>query len=128
MKKKLGHIRKKIDDIQIGLLRFRDDQDQVTLHVKAKSNEDDSVNCIIAGNADLSKLANRSVNLVQKYENDFLYISGQVKEKAGKNQKMLSFKIIRACWFIRKSKGTLSWLQEKYIYDIFPDDELELAS
>ncbi len=115
MKKKLVHIQKKIDDIQVGLLRFRDDQDQVTFHVKAKSNEDDLVNCIISGNADLSKLANRNVNLVQKYENDYLYISGQVEEKEGNSKKMLSFKIIRACWFIRKSKGTLSWLQEKYI-------------
>lgn len=128
MKKKLVHIQKKIDDIQVGLLRFRDDHDQVTLQVKAQSNEDDLVNCIIAGNTDLSKLANRNVNLVQKYENDYLYISGQVEEKAGKNKKMLSFKIKRACWFIRKSKGTLSWLQEKYIYDVFTDDELELAS
>ena len=126
MKNKLDHIQKKINDIQVGLLRFRDNDEQVSLQVKAKS-EEDSVNCIITGNGDLNKLTNRSVNLVQKCENDYLYISGQLEEKTG-NKKMLSFKIIRACWFIRKSKGTLSWLQEKYIYDSLPDEELELAS
>ena len=126
MKKELGHIQKRINDIQVGLLRFRHNDEQVTLQVKAKSNED-SVNCIITGNGDLNKLTNGSVNLVQKCGNDYLYISGQLEGKAV-NKKMLSFKIIRACWFIRKSKGTLSWLQEKYIYDILPEEELELAS
>ena len=126
MKKKLGQIQNKINNIQVGLLRFRDKDEQVTLQVKAKSDED-SVNCIITGNGDLNKLTNRSVNLVQKCENDYLYISGQLEEKAV-DKKMLSFKIIRACWFVRKSKGTLSWLQEKYIYDILPDEQLELAS
>ena len=127
MKKELSLIRKKINDLQVGLLRFRDNGEQVTLQVKAKSKDDESINCIITGDADLSMLANSNVNLVQKCENDYLYISGKVKEKAT-NRKMLSFKIIRACWFIRKSKGNLSWLQEKYIYDILPDEELELAS
>ncbi len=126
MKKKLDQIQNKINDIQVGLLRFRDKDEQVTLQVKAKSDED-SVNCFITGNGDLNKLTNRSVNLVQKCENDYLYISGQLEEKAV-DKKMLSFKIIRACWFVRKSKGTLSWLQEKYIYDILPDEQLELAS
>ena len=128
MKTMLVHIQKKIDDIQVGLLRFRDNDDQVTLHVNAISSENNSVNCIINDNADLSKLVNRSVNLVQKSDNDYLYISGKVEEKTSKNKKMLSFRILRACWFTKKSKGTLSWLQEKYIYDILPDSELELAS
>ena len=127
MKKELSHIRKKINDLQIGLLRFRDNGEQVTLQVSAKSKEDDTIHCIITGDTELSRLANSNVNLVQKWENDYLYISGRVKEKVS-NQKMLSFKIIRACWFTKKSKGTLSWLQEKYIYDILPDEELELAS
>lgn len=125
---KLLHIKRKIDQIQVGLLRFRDNDDNFTLHVNAKSCENDSVNCVIADNTDLSRLVNKNVNLVQKSKNDYLYISGQVKEKTGINKNILSFKILRACWFTKKTKGSLSWLQEKYIYDILPDRELELAS
>ena len=128
MKTKLLHIKNKIDTIQVGLLRFRDNDDNVTFHVNAKSCENDSVNCVIDDNTDLSRLVNKNVNLVQKSENDYLYISGQVKEKTSLNKNILSFKILRACWFTKKSKGSLSWLQEKYIYDILPDRELELAS
>ena len=128
METKLVHIKKKIDAIQVGLLRFRDKDDNITFHVNAKSCENNSVNCVIADNTDLSRLVNKNVNLVQKSENDYLYISGQVKEKTGKNKNILSFRIVRACWFTKKSRGNLSWLQEKYIYDILPDRELELAS
>ena len=128
MNTKLAHIQKKIDSIQVGLLRFRDNDDQLTFHVNARSSENNSINCIINDNADLSMFVNRNVNLVQKSENDYLYISGQVEEKTDMNKKMLSFRILRACWFTKKSKGTLSWLQEKYIYDLLPDRELELAS
>lgn len=128
MNTKLLHIKNKIDTIQVGLLRFRDNDDNVTFHVNAKSCENDSVNCVIDDNTDLSRLVNKNVNLVQKSENDYLYISGQVKEKTSLNKNILSFKILRACWFTKKSKGSLSWLQEKYIYDILPDRELELAS
>ncbi|MGK2863622.1 MAG: hypothetical protein ACSLE0_16945 [Chitinophagaceae bacterium] len=127
MKKNLGPIKRKLDHIQAGLLRFRDNDEQVTLQVNAKSNLDDSINCIITGDVDLNKLPVKLVNLVQKSENDYIYISGEIHQTPG-NHKMISFKVIRGCWFVRKSKGTMTWLQEKYIYNKLADVELELAS
>ncbi len=127
MNKKLHYINQKIDAIQFALLRYHDKEDRVTMHVKAKTN-DDTLICTTAGNTDLKKLVNKKVNLIQKSEDDYLYISGEVKERSDKNKKTLFISIVKACWFIRKSRGTLSWLQEKHIYDISPQDDLELAS
>ena len=77
---------------------------------------------------DLKKLLNKRVSLIQKSENDYLYIAGKVQEKEGPNKRTIFIHILKACWFVRRSKGTLSWLQEKHIYDIMPQDNLELAS
>ena len=98
------------------------------MHVTAKSNEDNTLICITTGSEDLKKLANKRVNLIQKSEDDYLYVSGEVKEKLDRNKKIFFISIVKACWFVRKSRGTLSWLQEKHIYDISPQDDLELAS
>jgi len=125
---KLRHISQKIDDIKFGLLRYQDEKDRVTIHVTAKTNEDNTLICITTGSDDLKKLANKKVNLIQKSADDYLYISGEVKEKSDKNKKALFISIVKACWFVRKSRGTLSWLQEKHIYDMSPQDDLELAS
>lgn len=127
MNKNLHYINQKIDAIQFALLRYQDKEDRVTMHVTAKTN-DDTLICTTTGNTDLKKLVNKKVNLIQKSEDDYLYISGEVKEKPDKNKKTVFISIVKACWFIRKSRGTLSWLQEKHIYDISPADDLELAS
>ncbi len=127
MKKNLDLIKRKLDNIQAGLLRFRNNDDQVTFQVQAKSVGDDSINCIITSDIDFNKMPDKLVSLVQKSDNDYIYISGEIHQNLG-DQKMISFKVIRGCWFVRKSKGTLSWLQEKYIYNNVPEDELELAS
>jgi hypothetical protein len=125
----LGQIHKKIDEIKVGLLRFPDKDTQVSLHVGVKSNgTSDSIDCFIGDNADMKKLISGPVNLIQKSGKNYLYISGEIKRPAHKNNKIFSIRILRACWFVLKSKDSVSWLQEKYIYDIFQGAELELAS
>lgn len=74
MNKKLHCITQKIDNIHFALLRFQDKKDRVTMHVTAKSNEDNTLICITTGSEDLKKLANKRVNLIQKSEDDYLYI------------------------------------------------------
>jgi hypothetical protein len=128
MNKELQHIQRKIDSIQSGLLRFRDKDAQMTLQVRATTNDDHSLNCIVTGNSPRGKLLNRNVNLIQKNHDDFLYINGTVSEEVNKKNKILSIHILKASWFVRKSKGHVSWLQEKYIYENFPREEIELAS
>ena len=126
MNNKLRCISQKINTIQNGLLRYDDAEGRITMHVTARSNDDNSLTCTVPGNTDLKKLINKRVNFIQKSENDYLYISGDVKER--RNKKTVFINILKACWFVRKSKGTLSWLQEKHVYDISLRDDLELAS
>ncbi|RYE27869.1 MAG: hypothetical protein EOP48_34140 [Sphingobacteriales bacterium] len=128
MNKKLHFIREKINAIQSGLVRFQDNDQRVTMHVKATSNDDDTVECFASTDTTMPDLANKRVNLIQKSEDDYLYISGEIKEKMSRNKKVFSMSILKACWFVRKSKGTLTWLQEKHVYDITPQEDISIAS
>jgi len=117
MTNKLHHIQQKIDSIQFGLLRLRDDDSSNTWQVKTTTNEDNSLNCIITDEFPRRRLVNKNVNLIQKYRDDYLYITGTVDEEVNRKSKILSIRILKACWFVRKSRGGVSWLQEKYIYE-----------
>jgi hypothetical protein len=128
MNKELLYIQQKIDSIQSGLLRFRDKDAQMTLQVRATTNDDDSLNCIVTDNSPRNKLLNRNVNLIQKNHDDYLYINGTVSEEINKKNKILSIHILKASWFVRKSEGNVSWLQEKYIYENLPRQKIEMAS
>lgn len=128
MNKKLRYISQKIDAIQLGLLRYHDKKDRITMHVKARTHDDHSLICTISANDDLKKLRNKKVNFIQKSDDDYLYVSGQVKEITDRDKKEVFISILKACWYVRKSRGSLSWLQEKHIYNIFPQGDLGLAS
>lgn len=130
MNKSLHFITQKINAIQIGLIRYHGKKQSISLHVMVKSQEDNTLICAVTSNdkPDLKKLANKRVNLIQKSENDYLYISGRVLLKDATNGRILFIHILKACWFVRKAKGTLSWLQEKHVYDTMPINELGLAS
>jgi hypothetical protein len=121
MPNKLLHIQQKIDSIQFGLLRLRDEENNSTWQVKTTTNDDDSLNCIITDDdRPRKKLVNKNVNLIQKHHDDYLYITGTVDEEVNNRSKILSIRILKACWFVRKTKGGISWLQEKYIYENYP--------
>lgn len=124
----LLQIHKKVDEIQTALLRFQRNDNQLSLHVKAKSNGKNSIHCDFSDKADLKKIVPGKVTLIQKSEKNYLYISGEIEKQVFGNKKTFSIRITRACWFILRSKGSVSWLQEKYIYDISENDALELAS
>ncbi|MEP7376323.1 MAG: hypothetical protein ABI675_23200 [Chitinophagaceae bacterium] len=125
----LLHIHKKVDEIETGLLRFQHNDNQVSLHVRVKSNgNSNSIDCFIADNTDIEKLVNGPVTLIQKSDKNYLYVSGKIERPAGKNNKLFPIRILRACWFVLKSKDSVSWLQEKYIFDISQNTELDLAS
>lgn len=128
MNKELHDIQQKIDAIQFGLLRFRDKDAQMTLQVRATTNDNNSLNCIVTDDSPRSRLLNRKVNLIQKSHDDYLYINGTVSEEVNKKHKILSIHILKASWFVRKSKGSVSWLEEKSIYENFPRKKMELAS
>lgn len=124
----LQHIHQKIDEIGVGLLRFQHNENPVTLHVKAKGDGGNLIYCDFADKADHKRTVPGKVSLIQKSDKNYLYIAGEIEKQSPGSKQPLSIRIIRACWFILKSKGSVSWLQEKYIYDISEVDELELAS
>ncbi len=124
----LENIHRKIDEIETGLLRFRHNENQHSLHVRAKSDGENSIFFDFADKDDLKKVVPGKVSLIQKSDKNYLYISGEIEKRVPGNKKTFSIRITRACWFILKSKGAVSWLQEKYIYDISEGDGLELAS
>ena len=128
MDKKLHNIQQKIGAIQFGLLRFQDKRSQAAWMVKTTANEDNSLNCVITDDLPKRKLLNKNVNLIQKSHEDYLYISGMVSDEVNKKSKILSIRILNACGFVRRSRGSVSWLQEKYIYEYLPDEQMELAS
>jgi hypothetical protein len=114
-------IKQRIANIQYGLLRFHDKNAQVNLPVKVTVNEDASLNCIVINGHAGGKFINKNVNLIQKYHDDYLHITGKVSAEIQKNSRILSFEIVRLCWFVRESKGCVSWLRQKYLYDPFEE-------
>jgi hypothetical protein len=129
MDKQLLYIQQKIGSIQSGLLRVRDDEKaKLTLQVKTSANDDNSLNCVVTDDFSGRKLLNKNVNLIQKSHNDYLYITGQVSGEVNGKGKILSIRILKACWFVRRSKGSVSWLQEKYTYENFLQENVVLAS
>ena len=117
MDKDLTSIVKKIGSIQFGLLRFKDKKKQLTLQVKATTNgEDASLNCLITDDKHYPKLINKNIHLIQKYHEDYLYTTGKVIMEGQSNNRILFVRIVKAHWFVRKSRGNVSWLQEKLIY------------
>lgn len=130
MNKNFYAISQKANSIQAGLLRHHTRDGSITHHVAMKLHSDNLLICALTefGKAEAGNLVGKKVNLIQKSENDFIYLSGEVEEAPGSNKRALYIRLRKACWFVRKSKGSLSWLQEKHVYEVFPLEPLELAS
>lgn len=130
MNKELHLIREKIGDIQFGILRCKDKETDSTKswQVKAAPDKDNVLHCIVTGEMTGDDIADRQVNLIQKCKNDYLYITGTVSAEAKRKVQILSINIEKACWFVRKKKGSLSFLQEKHMYENYIPQELEIAS
>lgn len=125
MSKKLHLIGQKIQAIRYGLLRFNEGTDQQTMQVSTSIDEESHLNCIIKDEGYHTPLLNRRVSLIQKHKDDYLYISGEIDDEVRTSCKVVSLKIDKACWFTRKRKGNVVWLQEKYIYQ---SPEIDKAS
>jgi hypothetical protein len=109
-------IQEKICSIQLALLRYKQDLKQMTLHVKIAVDEQDKISCIVSDDLPVHKLMNKNVVLIQKDRENYMYIGGRITRESKKNKLLLSIEIKKACWYIRKSKGSVSWLQEKCQY------------
>ncbi len=122
MNKKLYQIQQKINHVQFGLLRFQDNKGLLAMEVKTTANDDASLNCIITDDSSCYPMAVKNVNLIQKNQDDYLYIVGEVMGEMQENGKILSIHIMKASWFVRKRKGRLSWFKEKYVYETLKEE------
>ncbi len=114
----LQKILRKVESVQVGLLRAEDSNEKILLQARAGSNED-LLNCIVHKPEDVDATYRfRNVSLIQKDKQDYLYITCQVKEQTENNKAVImSMEVLKACWFTRKSKGSVTWLQQKYTYE-----------
>ena len=109
-------IHEKISSIQLALLRYKHDGKQMTLHVKITVDENDSISCLVPENLPSHKLVNKQVALIQKDRENYVYIGGRITREAVNEKLFLSIEIKKACWYVRKFKGSVSYLQEKCLY------------
>ena len=125
MANKLELIRKKVEAIRFGLLRFSEGALRRSMEVQAMPGNEFALNCVLQDEKFKTSLLNREVNLIQKMDDDYLYISRKVDNEVKDPGKTIRLKIIKAFWFTRKKKGSAVWLQEKFTYE---QDDMEKAS
>jgi hypothetical protein len=100
----------------LGLLKSRENKLSVSVQIRAKCDKDDLINCYASETGDLLRLKNKRVSLLQKCNDDYLYVTGQA-EASVENDRMLPIRIFKAYWLVRKRDGSVTWFQEKHVYD-----------
>ena len=110
-----------------GLLRFSQQAEKARIHVSTSFDNNNKLNCEITNLDSEAQLLNQEVVLIQKSDKDYLYITGRINEDVKPGSKVLSLNITKACWFVRKEIGKVSWLRQKYYYEN-PELKLDLAS
>ena len=116
----LQKILRKVESVQVGLLRAEAKNEKILLQARAGSDQDLFLNCVVQKPDESEVPYNkfRQVSLIQRDKQDYLYITCQVKEQTQNNKAVImSMEVLKACWFTRRSKGSVSWLQQKYTYE-----------
>jgi hypothetical protein len=126
MNRSLQIIQQKVGSMRYGLLRFPDSE-KPRIQVSTTLDDKNRLNCVIRGLEGDDKLLNKEVVLIQKNNKDYLYITGRIEDEVETSSKVISLSITKACWFVRKAKGSISWMRQKYMYEN-PVSNLEIAS
>lgn len=116
METTIQNIQEKIGAIQLGLLRYSHHGKKVSVRVKIAVESDDILHCVVTDDTPIENLLNKNITLIQKDRDNYMYIGGRINSKSNKNKLVLSVDVKKACWFILKKKGSVSWLQEKCTY------------
>jgi len=114
----LQKILRKVESVQVGLLRAGASNEKILLQARAGSDQD-FLNCVVQKPAESPVNYHfRQVSLIQKDKQDYLYITCQVREQIQNHKAVImSMEVLKACWFTRRSKGSVTWLQQKYTYE-----------
>lgn len=127
MNRSLQIIQQKVGSMRHGLLKFPDEGEKPRLHVSTTLDNANKLNCVIKESPGNERLLNKEVVLIQKNNKDYLYISGRIDDEVNTTSKVISLTINKACWFVRKAKGNMSWLRQKYMYEN-PERNIDMAS
>jgi hypothetical protein len=123
----LRKIVKKIEAVQLGVLRVENVDQRLSMQARIGKN-DELLNCIVDTEGCILNLRERHVSLIQRDKDDYLYITCKVKDEVRKDAAtIVSMEILKACWFTRRRRGSVSWLQEKYMYET-AEQEISMAS
>ena len=117
MNNTLQKILRKVESVQVGLLRAENKNEKILLQARAGSDQD-LLNCVVHKPEENTLNYNfRQVSLIQKDKQDYSYITCHVKDQSQNSKTVImSMEVLKACWFTRRSKGSVSWLQQKYTY------------
>jgi hypothetical protein len=117
MEKTQHIIHKKIGAIQIGLLRCKHRGEKISVPVKIAVGDNNTLNCVaVVDDLPVKRLLHKDVTLIQRDHNNYLYIGGRISQEVKNGKIIFSLDVSKACWFERKSKGSVTWLQEKCVY------------
>lgn len=118
MSNKLKIILQEVIAVQSGLLRFRHREKQQNLQVKVAIGGDNSLHCVITSELPVNmKIRGKKVHLIQKYNDNYFFIAGYILREVQETTRIVSIGIIKASWFVRKKRGSVSWLREKHTYE-----------
>ncbi len=117
MNRTLNLMHHKIETIRHGLLRLREGEGQLSVQVSTSVYDGRRLNCVFKESHPGNPLLNRDVVLIQKKGEDYFYIAGRVDDEVKQHCKIVSLKITKACWFIRKKRGNVVWMQQKCVFE-----------
>ena len=118
MSNKLPIILREVISIQSGLLRFRHREKQQNLQVKVAFGTENSLHCVITSDMPAGmKIGGKKIHLIQKYNDNYFFISGYILREVQEVNRILSIAIVKASWFVRKRRGSVTWLREKHTYE-----------
>jgi hypothetical protein len=116
--KKLDSILKAVTSIQSGLLKVSNGESRQSFQVRVASGEDNSLHCVVYDDVPpKARIKNKPIHLIQKYHDNYFFITGHVDDIVRNNTRILSIAVNKACWFVRKRRGSVSWFTEKCIYE-----------
>ena len=113
-------ILEKVERVQLGLLRTLDENGDKTSWPTKACRHVDELSCVLTLEECPESLEDKTIVLVQKHKEDYLYLTGIVKTQVLRDKlTILSVDIVKACWFTRHIKSGISSLKEKHIYESY---------
>ena len=102
--------------MRIGLLKIDEEDTRLCIPVEAIGGNEECYEWSLIEELG-EPLITKQVNLVQKQGDDYIYITAIVSAQRTKIRTIITLQIQKACWMIRKIKGSVSWLEEHFIYE-----------